>query len=185
MAAAAATAPQGLVVSRGQVDAARCAQLLAQLDGQPWSTTLSRRTQHYGGVYNYLRRSVDVAAAVPLSACAAVEWGAALVAPVFAGLGSRPPTTCIVNEYTARQAIAAHTDAACFGPVVATLSLGDAATMRFTKVGEPPFDAVLAAGDVVIMHGAARNAWKHETRPVATPTFRRVSMTYRALVAPP
>ena len=35
------------------------ANLLSDIDGQPWLTDLKRRTQHYGYKYDYTKKSVD------------------------------------------------------------------------------------------------------------------------------
>lgn len=102
--------------------------LLTNIDGEAWSTQLRRRVQHYGHRYDYGRRGVATAAeaAVPPLPVWARRLATRLVSE---GLMDREADQVIVNEYQPGQGISAHVDSVPhFGPVVASLSLGWAAS---------------------------------------------------------
>ena len=105
----------------------------------------------------------------------------------------RLPEQCIVNEYRPGQGIGMHADHASFGPVVVSLSLGDAWTMNFRPRSQRPYvrDA-LASDEVVLlprrsalvlrgparsafMHGIDRSANAHRAATRVSATFRTVS----------
>ena len=98
----------------------------------------------------------------------------------------RPLNQLIVNEYEPGQGISAHIDAPCFGPAIATLSLGSACVMRFSN-GDRHEDVWLDRRMCVVLTGPARSEWTH-----AIPTrksdprhgrrlarSRRLSLTFR------
>jgi alkylated DNA repair protein alkB family protein 8 len=58
----------GLLVLHDFVSAAQEAQLLAHIEQQPWQHLAKRRVQHYGYVFEYSQRGVDLkqqAGAIP------------------------------------------------------------------------------------------------------------------------
>ncbi|MFJ9419624.1 alpha-ketoglutarate-dependent dioxygenase AlkB [Streptomyces sp. NPDC101227] len=172
-----------------------CAALLARIDAGTWSTELKRRVQHYGRRYDYGRRSVAAdaraAAAPPVP-----EWLRELAARLTdEGLMGRQADQVIVNEYLPGQGISAHVDCVpCFGPVVAAVSLGSRCVMDFSDPGTGTKVAVpLAPGSLCVMTGPARLTWRHaiaarksDPGPAGgrVPRGRRVSVTFRTLIAP-
>ena len=171
--------------------------ILTELNQQPWSDALRRRTQHYGYTYDYTTRALNGEAqqTTPLSG-----WILRLAehfrdSDVF---GKNPngtnviPTQCIVNEYTRNQGINSHTDAAIFGPTIVSVSLGDPTVMIFMR-GEKTIPIYLPPRSALILTGDSRYYWKHEIparvtyelpdgRKITKPAnYRRVSLTYRTL----
>lgn len=128
-----------------------------------------RRVQHYGYAYNYQSRSVKYLG--PMPDC--------LSELIRRCLPDEEWDQCLVNEYTAGQGIAWHTDAACFGPKIVSMSFGSPATMQF-KLGGAKTEAVLRPGSVCIMTGAARRQAQH-CIPGMPKGARRVSLTFRSV----
>ena len=104
------------------VTEAEAVRVLKRIAQAPWLGDLSRRVQHYGYWYNYhgiANGRRDPAPPFP-------RWASVIadrLAPLFDG---RRPEQCIVNEYRPGQGIGMHADHQSFGPVVVSLSLGDA-----------------------------------------------------------
>ena len=152
---------------------------IAELDAPAtWSRGLDRLTQHFGARYDYKTRKL-VYDVPPLTSSYIVDAIARALQPNFTALNGGVIDQCIVNDYRPKQRITAHTDSPLFGPVIATVSLGSATVMRFTRPGYKTFDVILNGGDVVFLTGESRTLWKHELLPVNKPSFRRVSLTFR------
>ena len=110
------------------------------------------------------------------------------------GAFDREPDQAIVNEYLPGQGIAMHVDRRCFGPAVATVSLGDAWRMELRRVGagrEEGESILLEPGSALVLTGEARNRWLYgiarRKRERAgggwRPRKRRVSLTFRTVLA--
>ena len=162
------------------------AALLAQIDAAPWITDLKRRVQHYGWRYDYKARSVPPDAYLgPLP-----EWLTPFAHRLAdEGLFETPPDQAIINEYLPGQGIAPHIDCEpCFGPVIASLSLGGSCVMVFSRE-ERKAPITLAPRSMVVMTGEARELWKHgiparKSDPGpggSAPRGRRVSVTFRVV----
>jgi alkylated DNA repair dioxygenase AlkB len=171
----------GLRYAAEWIDPDQERDLLARIDGAPWSTQLRRRVQHYGMRYDYTSRAVAAQERTPLP-----DWAAVL----GARLGFEPDQV-IVNEYLPGQGISAHTDCVpCFGPEVAAVSLGSACTMEFSH-GAARVEVPLAARSLCVMTGPARYEWRHaiaarKSDPAPdgarVPRARRVSVTFRTVL---
>ena len=179
---------QGAVLVRDLVTEAEERRILYRIAQAPWLTELRRRVQHYGYRYDYRRRGAGRhVPAAPFS-----RWVAAMakrLAPHFAGA---VPEQCIVNEYLPGQGIGMHADHSDFGPVVASLSLGDDWPMQFRPCSVRPYARgaltndevlVLPRRSALVLAGTARTAWMHgidaaRTRDRAT---TRISATFRTL----
>ena len=96
-----------------------------------------------------------------------------------------------MNEYRPGQGISAHVDCEpCFGPVIASLSLGGSAQMVFRKrsTGERR-SVILEPAMLLILSGEARYDWTHEIPArksdvidgVRQQRTRRVSLTFRTV----
>lgn len=164
--------------------------LLAAIDGESWRDDLQRRVQHYGYRYDYTMRGIsgdDRLGSLP-------HWANAVCARlVQRNIFAAEPDQLIVNEYEPGQGIAPHTDRGCFGPVIASLSLGSDCMMEIRPNGkskESRFDIVLQRRSLVVFQGASRNAWQHGIAPRQSdkqdgckiPRRRRVSLTFRTVV---
>ena len=151
--------------------------------------------QHYGYKYDYPNRQLDESAHIG----SLPEWLRQLTHEVCAAASEdamhlldahQPFEQAIVDEYKPGQGIAPHIDRDCFGPVVATVSLGSAVNMDFRcdATGEE-FMQRLEPRSLVLMHGDARWRWRHGIAKRRTDTWsgqkiarqRRVSITFRTI----
>ncbi|MDE0676559.1 MAG: alpha-ketoglutarate-dependent dioxygenase AlkB [Acidimicrobiaceae bacterium] len=171
------------------------AELLEWIDAHEWLTDLSRRVQHFGYKYDYSNRRLDDSAHIgPLP-----EWLTQLAHKVRATASEdvkclldsqRPFEQAIVNEYLPGQGIAPHVDRDCFGPVVATVSLGSAVSMDFCrKSGGVEFVQRLEPRSLLLIYGDARARWRHGIAKRRSDAWngqkierrRRVSITFRTV----
>lgn len=175
-----------------------CRKILASINKCSWMNDLKRRVQHYGWKYDYSARA--------LSENMRIGALPDFLDHVATKLHKRgwfdpAPDQVIVNEYRPGQGIAPHVDRDCFGPTVATLSLGDAWPMEFSpanryrprsprnSTASEKIELVLDVGSILVLRGAARSNWTHgiasrhadrrgrSRRPRRT----RVSVTFRTV----
>lgn len=180
--------PPGARLIRDFVSEQAGDRLLAAIDTSTWRADLKRRVQHYGWRYDYRERRVTNDMRLgPLP-----EW----LLPAAEAVGDLPefdrrPDQVIVNEYRPGQGISAHVDCEpCFGPAVASLSLGGRTEMVFRnrRSGERR-PLMLAPLNLLILTGEARYDWTHEIparksdmiEGVRQPRKRRVSLTFRTV----
>ena len=169
--------------------------LLAHIDDSEWLTDLSRRVMHFGYKYDYTSRRLDETARIgPLP-----EWLAQLSNMVRTAASEeakqlldpdQPFEQAIINEYLPGQGIAPHIDRNCFGPLVATVSLGSAVNMDFCRdsTGDE-YVQRLEPRSLVLLHGDARSKWRHgiakrhsdTSNGQKTKRQRRVSITFRTI----
>ena len=193
--AEAATAPMGLEYHPDFLAASEEAGLLAHIDDAEWLTDLSRRVMHFGYKYDYTSRRLDETARIgPLP-----EWLAQLANMVREAASEeakqlldldRPFEQAIINEYLPGQGIAPHIDRDCFGPIVATVSLGSAVNMDFCcdSTGDE-YVQRLVPRSLVLLYGDARFKWRHGIAKRHSDTWngqrtkrqRRVSITFRTI----
>ena len=111
------------------------------------------------------------------------------------GLFDRVPDQVIVNEYLPGQGIALHIDRQCFGPAVATVSLGDTWRMELRPAANEaakPEHVLLEVGSALVMTGSARFSWLHGIAKRKRerigenwrPRQRRISLTFRTVPQP-
>ncbi len=180
--------PPGARLSLDFVSEQAAERLLAAIDASTWRADLKRRVQHYGWRYDYRERRVTNDMRLgPLP-----EW----LRPAAEAVGDMPefdrrPDQVIVNEYLPGQGIAAHIDCEpCFGPAVASLSLGGDVEMLFRcrATGERR-SVILEPARLLILSGEARHDWTHEIPArksdmiagARQPRKRRVSLTFRTV----
>jgi alkylated DNA repair dioxygenase AlkB len=145
-----------------------------------------RRVQHQGYIYGYKTRAV--------TKCDPLTGPIAAVAKELAAAGAMPePTQVIVNEYSASQHIAPHTDAKVFGDTICGLSLGEGTSMTFRSSTSPETEICLPARSLMRMTGYARHACTHGIARSSTylgpdgervakgAKYRRISVTYRTV----
>lgn len=164
-------------------------ELLVAADAAPWRTDLSRQVQHYGLRYDYQTRSL-AEGAYAASPTPLPDWLEALAKRVKASAPEFPkvPDQVIINNYEPGQGIALHTDRECFGPVVATLSLGDTWNMDLEQGGRKE-QIGLEPGSLLVLGQAARWRWRHGiakrqsdvVNGIRCPRRRRVSLTFRTI----
>ncbi|MEI7575655.1 MAG: alpha-ketoglutarate-dependent dioxygenase AlkB [Armatimonadota bacterium] len=164
--------------------------VLEKIDSNLWLSDLSRRVQHYGWRYDYRTRKLHPDSYLgPL--------------PDFlSGLCQRikqeqlmevVPDQVIVNEYLPGQGIAPHIDCEpCFGPEIATISLGDEYPMNFRHtITNEEFQLFLPVGSICVLSGESRYLWTHEIAKRKSDLLpgggrkarlRRVSVTFRSVL---
>lgn len=181
----------GVVYEPGFMTGSECDSLLGSIDSRPWMNDLKRRVQHYGWRYDYSARFVtENMKAEPLP----VRIQDVAERLSRRGWFSQTPDQVIVNEYEPGQGIAPHVDRDCFGPAVATLSLGDCWPMQFIPAGRNADRAerqevLLEVGSILVLTGAARDKWMHGVArrkadgrgPDKRVRQRRVSVTFRTI----
>ena len=189
------TAPMGLEYHSDFLAGSDEDRLLAHIDGSEWLTDLSRRVMHFGYKYDYTSRSLDETAHIgPLP-----EWLAQLSRRVREAASEeakrlldpqQPFEQAIINEYLPKQGIAPHIDRDCFGPVVATVSLGSAVDMDFCcDFTADKFTQRLEPRSLVLLYGDARYKWQHGIPKRKSDIWggqrierkRRVSITFRTI----
>ena len=192
-----AAAPIGLEYHPDFLAAPEEDRLLAHthIDSPEWLSDLSRRVMHFGYKYDYTSRSLDETARIePLP-----EWLALLSHMVREAASEeakqlldphQPFEQAIINEYQLGQGIAPHIDRDCFGPVVATVSLGSAVNMDFCSdfTGDE-YTQRLEPRSLVLLYGDARSKWQHGIAKRKSDTCngqkierkRRVSITFRTI----
>lgn len=176
-----ASIPIGLSLQNNVISAEREKEIIAWLDKRPWSTNISRRTQHFGYEYNY--QGKDILPGPPL------EGPILELADMLENAGIMKPEQCIVNEYYRNQGIAPHIDSHAFGPVIVSISLNAEASMIFDN-GTYKHEYLIPQRSVLMMRDEARYKWKHgisknvtydngtKTKPA---DYRRISLTYRTI----
>ena len=181
----------GLRYIQGFMSDAEQATTMQYIDSSPWCSDLDRHVQHYGWRYDYKARNVGTDKRIgPLP-----DWLRAIGRRLFDETGAfdREPDQAIVNEYLPGQGIAMHVDRDCFGPAVATVSLGDAWRMDLRRVGAGKGEGesiLLEPGSALVLSGEARNRWQHgiarrKRERVGggwRPRERRVSVTFRTVL---
>lgn len=182
----------GLMVLHDYVDSDFAEYIVEHVDSEDdakWRNDLKRRVQHFGYLYDYRARRIGPGMRLGDIPDWAYSLGKQLVAE---GLFDRIPDQVIVNEYTPGQGIAPHVDAvACFGDVVASLSLLAPCTMSLRSKSHPrPIDVDLPANSLLVISGPARHEWSHAIAPRTSDRImgrrrhreRRLSATFRTVL---
>jgi alkylated DNA repair dioxygenase AlkB len=166
------------------------AELIACIDQQhdAWMTELSRRVQHYGYRYHYGRPHVHLNEQDHLGSLP--EWLSSLAYRLTSVvLLLQSPDQAIINEYMPGQGISKHVDCpGCFGPRIATVSLGSACVM-FLRRQQFQRIQFLQRRSALVLTGDSRSHWTHEiparkndeVNGVGLPRGRRLSVTFRAV----
>lgn len=187
--------PDGLEYYEGFLTASEEAALLRQIGCGEWLTELSRRVLHFGYKYDYANRRLDETARIG----SLPDWLAEVARKAYGRASEdvqrlldpkQPFEQAIVNEYLPGQGIAPHVDRDCFGPVVATVSLGAAINMDFRcdATGEEHGER-LARRSLLMLRGEARTDWRHSIAKRKSDVWngqkfkreRRVSITFRTI----
>jgi alkylated DNA repair dioxygenase AlkB len=158
--------------------------LIENIDKGHWSTTLKRRTQHFGFEYDYKKRNVhQLNQSQPLP-----NWCFSLTTRLSQEIFHRVPEQLIINEYQPGQGISKHIDAPVFGEPIVSLSLGSHCVMIFT-LKECRFEILLPPRSLLILRSESRWNWTHEIPPRKSDKIngrimkrtRRISLTFRLL----
>ena len=161
------------------------ARVWGEVNAMPWQDDLKRKVQHYGYKYDYKARAIDRSMFVGPLPEFAREIAARLVAE---HLVEEMPDQMIVNNYEPGQGIALHVDCEpCFGPTIATISLGSEYEMTFKHITSGNvLPKKLELGSALIMSGPARYEWMHGIKPRLSDKWgkrgRRISLTFRKVL---
>lgn len=157
--------------------------LLQHIDDAPWNTSLARRTQHYGYLYNYTSKvAAQKAPQIP-------KWCEYVVDRLLEqGVVAERPDQLIVNEYTPGQGIYPHIDhTGSFADGIVSISLGAPIVMDFIKGDDASLkkELSLAPKSALVLHGEARYEWRHgitaRKKDHGAARERRVSLTFRKM----
>lgn len=180
--------PGDLVIVPNFLTRAEEDDLLQAIDCAPWNLDLRRRVQQYGYRYDYKARAVSAADRLGDLPSWAVDIARRLVDyDYFESL----PDQVIVNEYLPGQGISPHTDrTTCFGPTVASLSLGADIVMDFSCNDERAGALLLPRRSMLVLRGESRSVWRHgiaqRRRDIVDDRSRerkrRVSLTFRSVL---
>jgi alkylated DNA repair protein alkB family protein 8 len=162
----------GLVVVSHFLSPAEEAVCMEHIESQPWDSTLSRRTQHYGRRFDYQRKSVgpiddELSAPIPvciqqlvhkLCSSALVPWSVEPSADL-----QHSGIQVTVNEYRSGVGIASHVDThTAFTDGIASVTLGAGSAFRMQRPADGADLSVwLAPRSLLVMSRAARYAWRH------------------------
>ena len=144
-------------------------ELLRLFDMAPWQKLRTRSLQQYGGQPS----AAGLENASPLPRFLSALCASLVIAGVFNA--ATPPNHALINLYAADEGIFAHTDGPCYLPVVATLSLGEDAIMRYSALRRAEDtnlednvrvagvgDVVLRARSLVVTQDTLYSAHAHE-----------------------
>jgi len=196
---------EGLFMVEEIVDEEEEERILACLRGEDGWRTMSkrgRRVLHFGHIFDYVEEVVVEAKDHPIPDYLddVMESIQGLDVPGAGGKVTAHPLEperqiqfdqIIVNAYDKTQGIHPHVDRThCFGPVIVGLSLGDSATLTFSRRsewGHHTHQVFLPRRSVYIMTGDARYLWRHGLDPALNARSRsgeRVSITWREVISP-
>jgi alkylated DNA repair dioxygenase AlkB len=183
--------PSGLTYVPDLVSIADERALLDLLDNtlaDRWMSDLSRRVQHFGYRYDYKARALSFKDRIESPPPMVASIGQQLV---DLGYFAEAPDQVIVNEYQPGQGISPHIDrATCFGPTVASLSLGSDIVLEFISPEGKNGSLVLPARSLVVLSSDARFTWRHGIASRKSDRIagfearrqRRVSLTFRTVL---
>ena len=162
-----------LAQTRRFITAEEESALISRINKAKWDTTLARRVQHYGYLYDYRSPSVQKGPDIP-------DWIYELADKADI---DREGLQVIVNEYKPGQGIGPHIDRVdLFGSVIWTLSLGCTVPMRFSR-GKEKVDVKLYRRSLTVMTGDSRYKYYHSIaarrRDGDSTRTCRISITFR------
>ena len=175
--------PEGFRYAAELISPAEERALLAQIRELPFRAfefhgyTGNRRVVSFGWKYDFEKRTLEEASAIPDFLLALRERAAA-----FAGLAPDALQQALASEYDAGAGIGWHRDKSVFGEVVG-VSLLTACTFRLRrKLGEKweRQNLIAEPRSAYLLSGTARTEWEHSIPPV---NALRYSVTFRNLKA--
>jgi len=128
-------------------------ELLDYINSEQWNKSISRRTQHYGYVYDYTKRNAATKTTK--------------VPDIYKELFKDhyvidENLQVIINEYLPGQGIANHIDSLIFDSKIMSLSLGSDISMIFTnKSDNKELQLLLPRRSLLIIEDEARYKWQH------------------------
>lgn len=173
--------PSGLRYIEDWIEVDYHNDLISVIDSLPWDSTLKRRVQQYGYMYNYKKPSSNIyIGELPdflyIIACRLKEES------IYKNI----PEQVIINEYLPGQGIANHIDCIpCFDETIVSLSLGSKCVMDI--IGNKIIHQVLDTRSILILQGESRYKYTHGIRANFSDIIdgkkvareRRISITFR------
>lgn len=170
-----------------------CDEIIKELDKNNWnsltSSPNSRVVQHYGYLYDYNSRKINVPT-TPLPNYL-IELSNELK-EICKQLNIIDDdynfNQCIVNNYIPGQGISKHTDVKSYGKVIGCFTLGSGAIMKFVNpTTNKEYEKYVEPNSLYIMSGDSRLVWTHEmpsnkfdiVNKIKIPRDRRISITFR------
>lgn len=150
-------------------------ELLAHINNSEWETSLKRRVQQYGPVYNYTTKKLNKAPWKEIPSWIKDVFYSRLMDINYF---DEEPAQLIINEYEPGQGITRHIDSPIFGDTIASLSLLSDATMDIGQYEKEEISFILARRSLMVFRGEARYNWYHCIPPVSE---KRISITFRTL----
>ena len=160
--------------------------ILSQIEKEEWDSSLKRRVQHYGYIYDYKKKNISQDSRkgeLP-------DWLFALEKKIKATFNLEQSfDQVIINEYEPGQGISNHIDCVpCFEDIIVSVSLLSSCVMQFSKDSEK-HEIILNPRSILLLSGDARYLWKHGIKAVkndqwqntAIPRKRRISITFRKI----
>jgi alkylated DNA repair dioxygenase AlkB len=140
----------GLSYLENAIDSELHDKIVAQIDKGTWESVYNaREVQQYGYIYNYQTRKLGAYTKIP-------KW-----LTVLADFLDLPkPENIIINKYEPGEGISDHIDNACFGPIIASLSLQSPINMVL-KLNALVKEFKLDACSLLKLEGESRNRWTH------------------------
>ena len=173
------TLPDGLVLLPEWISIEEEKDLIQEAKSGNWLSSLKRRVQHYGYLYNYKATTLDNPID-PIPTWADLIQNRLIETKII----TKPFEQLIINEYLPGQGIGKHSDSPAFGNTIISLSLGSPCTMVFrskVRTGEI-IKLTLQPRTLLVMRGPVRYQWTHQIP--ATKHDRngtRISLTFRYL----
>lgn len=186
------TSVPGLYIQENIITIDTEIQIVNWLDTREWSTTLPRRTQHFGYQYNYTNTDLvpgdSFEGPIKYISDRLVKYG------VIDHINQ-----CIVNEYTRDQKIGKHIDGKrgnrpnIFGPKIISISLTEDTNLIFCNPDtKEKVEIYVPRRCMVVMTGDSRYIWTHEIPKRLSvningknvkkgDNYRRVSLTFRSV----
>ena len=126
-------------------------ELVNFINNEKWNDSLTRRTQHYGYVYDYRRKRVT-AKSTPIP-----QIFKDILDPYFK---LDDLTQILVNEYLPGQGIASHIDSTEFDDTIMSLSLISDTVMLLAK-DKTKVNIFLPTRSLLVLQDDARYKWTH------------------------
>lgn len=160
--------------------------ILSEIDHTVWDTSLKRRVQHYGYLYDYKKKNIIQ----DFKIGELPDWLLLLERKIRTDFNLEQSfNQVIVNEYEPGQGISNHIDCIpCFEDIIISISLLSSCIMQFSKEVEKQ-EILLQPRSILLLSGEARYSWKHGIKAVKNdkwkdatiPREKRISITFRKI----
>lgn len=147
-------------------------QLLEKINSFEWSNKLSRKTQHYGYLYDYSNPKKEKTTPIPDCFDSIINK--------LNTIYNIHPDQLIINEYKPGQFISPHIDnIQLFEDNIASISLGSECTIQFINQNDI-YKIVAERRSIIILSGDSRYNYTHEIIKNSNSGIR-VSLTFRKM----